>query len=108
MLTSFGSREEEKNKAASERNNSSFINNSGDNSAKTKSNLIQTPSITLPKGGGAMKSIDEKFSVNAVNGTVAYGIPLPLSPGRSNFTPSLTLEYNSGKGNSPFGLGWST
>src|SRR6266542_6530091 len=35
---------------------------------KTKSNAIEVPSISLPKGGGAIKGIDEKFSVNAVNG----------------------------------------
>ena len=33
---------------------------------KTKSNSIEVPSIALPKGGGAIKGIDEKFSVNAV------------------------------------------
>ena len=27
----------------------------------TKSNLVQVPQITLPKGGGAIKGIDEKF-----------------------------------------------
>ena len=35
---------------------------------KTKSNAIDVPSITLPKGGGAIKGIYEKFSVNAING----------------------------------------
>ena len=35
----------------------------------SKSNAITIPSITLPKGGGALKGIDEKFQVNASNGT---------------------------------------
>jgi RHS repeat-associated protein len=65
------------------------------------------PSISLPKGGGALKGIDEKFTVNAVNGTAGLEIPLPLTPGRSGFTPALGLSYNSGSGNSPFGLGWN-
>jgi RHS repeat-associated protein len=65
------------------------------------------PSISLPKGGGALKGIDEKFSVNAVNGTAGLEIPLPLTPGRGGFTPSLSLSYNSGSGNSEFGLGWN-
>jgi len=78
--------------------------NSGDDSPFYKS---QAPSITLPKGGGALKGIDEKFTVNAVNGTAALEIPLPLTPGRNGFTPSLSLQYNSGGGNSAFGLGWS-
>src|SRR6218665_1726378 len=64
------------------------------------------PTVSLPKGGGALKGIDEKFSVNAVNGTAGMEIPLPLTPGRGGFTPSLSLSYNSGSGNSEFGLGW--
>ncbi len=41
---------------------------------RTKSNAIEISSITLPKGGGAIKGIDEKFSVNAVNGTASFSI----------------------------------
>ena len=73
---------------------------------KTKSNAIEVPSISLPKGGGAIKGIDEKFSVNAVNGTASFSVPLPISPGRNGFAPALGLAYNSGGGNSPYGLGW--
>lgn len=65
------------------------------------------PVISLPKGGGALKGIDEKFSVNAVNGTSGVEIALPLSPGRGGFTPSLGLSYSSGGGNSECGLGWN-
>ncbi len=64
------------------------------------------PSISLPKGGGALKGIDEKFTVNAINGTASLQVGFPLTPGRSGFTPALTLQYNSGSGNSEFGLGW--
>jgi len=73
---------------------------------KTKSNAIETPSIALPKGGGAIKGIDEKFSVNAVNGTASFSIPLPFSPARGA-SPALGLSYNSGAGNGAFGLGWA-
>lgn len=72
----------------------------------TESNAIEIPSIALPKGGGALKGIDEKFEVNAANGTASFSIPLPLSPGRNGFAPALALTYNSGGGNSLFGLGW--
>ena len=75
-------------------------------SVQTKSNQIQVPSISLPKGGGALKSIDEKFSVNAVNGSASFSVPLPITPGRNGFSPALSLSYNSGVGNSLFGLGW--
>ncbi|MEJ7828070.1 MAG: SpvB/TcaC N-terminal domain-containing protein [Segetibacter sp.] len=74
--------------------------------AKTNSNAIEIPSISLPKGGGAIKSIDEKFSVNAVNGTSSFAIPLPFSSVRG-FSPGISLNYNSGSGNGIFGMGWS-
>ncbi|QCK15294.1 SpvB/TcaC N-terminal domain-containing protein [Mangrovivirga cuniculi] len=73
----------------------------------SKSQAIKIPEISLPQGGGALKGIDEKFEVNPANGTASFSIQLPLSPGRNNFTPSLSLNYNSGSGNSPYGLGWS-
>ena len=72
----------------------------------TESNAIEVPSISLPQGGGALKGIDEKFEVNPANGTASFSVPLPLSPGRNGFGPALALTYNSGAGNSPFGLGW--
>lgn len=73
---------------------------------KTKSNAIEIPSILLPKGGGDIKGIDEKFSVNAVNGTSSFSIPLPFTEARG-VSPSLQLSYNSGGGNGIFGLAWS-
>ena len=73
----------------------------------SESNAIKIPQISLPKGGGALKGIDEKFEVNAANGTASFSIPLPITPGRNNFSPSLSLSYNSGAGNSPFGIGWN-
>ncbi|MBP9881834.1 MAG: hypothetical protein KBF32_00435 [Chitinophagales bacterium] len=82
---------------------SQFLKTDG---GKTKSNAIEVPSISLPKGGGAIKGIDEKFSVNAVNGTSSFSIPLPFSPSRGA-SPSLSLSYSSGAGNGIFGLGWS-
>jgi RHS repeat-associated protein len=82
---------------------SEFLKTDG---GKTKSNAIEIPSISLPKGGGAIKGIDEKFSVNAINGTASFSIPLPFSPARGA-SPSLSLSYNSGAGNGIFGLGWN-
>jgi RHS repeat-associated protein len=68
---------------------------------------LNIPTIEVLKGGGALKSIDEKFQVNAANGTVSFSVPLPLSKTRRDFAPALSLGYNSGGGNSVFGLGWS-
>jgi len=84
---------------------SALQSHKGDDYAKN--NLLQIPSINMPKGGGALKSIDEKFQVNSANGTSSFSIPVPMSKSRSGFAPLLSLNYNSGSGNSPFGLGWN-
>jgi RHS repeat-associated protein len=69
--------------------------------------FVQVPTVGVPKGGGALKGIDEKFTINPANGTASVAITLPLTPGRADATPSLALTYNSGGGNGVFGLGWS-
>lgn len=65
------------------------------------------PSLTLPKGGGAIRGMGEKFAANPVTGTGSMSIPIATSPGRSGFGPQLSLSYDSGAGNGPFGFGWS-
>jgi RHS repeat-associated protein len=68
---------------------------------------FQPPSINLPKGGGAIRGIGEKFSANPVTGTGSMTIPIATSPGRSGFGPQLSLNYDSGAGNGSFGFGWT-
>lgn len=46
-------KQQSQNKASSQ-----FLKTDG---GKTKSNTIEVPSISLPKGGGAIKGIDWKF-----------------------------------------------
>ena len=65
------------------------------------------PSVSLPKGGGAIRGIGEKFAANPVTGTGTLSVPIATSPGRSGFGPQLLLSYDSGSGNGPFGFGWS-
>lgn len=78
-------------------------------SAKTGADTPQPtlPSVSLPKGGGAIRGIGEKFSANPVTGTASISVPLYTSPGRSGFGAQLSLTYDSGSGNGPFGFGWS-
>jgi RHS repeat-associated protein len=68
---------------------------------------MHAPQITLPKGGGAIRGIGEKFGANPVTGTGAMSVPIATSTGRSGFGPQLSLSYDSGQGNGPFGLGWN-
>src|SRR2546427_640565 len=65
------------------------------------------PSISLPKGGGAIRGLGEKFAANPVTGTGSMSVPIATSPGRSGFGPQLSLSYDSGAGNGAFGFGWS-
>jgi RHS repeat-associated protein len=76
------------------------------NAAQEATSPFKPPQLSLPKGGGAIRGIDEKFSANPVTGTGSLSIALPLSPGRSGFGPKLSLNYDSGTGNGIFGVGW--
>ena len=62
--------------------------------------------ISLPKGGGALHGIGEKFSSDLFTGTGNFTIPIALPPGRNGFQPELNLVYSTGNGNGTFGLGW--
>jgi RHS repeat-associated protein len=63
------------------------------------------PEVTLPKSGGAIRGLGEKFSVSSPTGAANLSVPLPLSTAR--MTPPLGLAYDSGAGNGAFGFGWS-
>ena len=72
-----------------------------------RSSAISPPRVELPRGGGAIRGIGEKFAANPVTGTGSMSVPIATSPGRSGFGPQLSLSYDSGSGNGPFGFGWS-
>ncbi|EHQ91153.1 SpvB/TcaC N-terminal domain-containing protein [Desulfosporosinus youngiae] len=63
--------------------------------------------IALPKGGGALSGLGEKFQPNPHTGTGNFSVPIELPPGRNGFQPQLTLTYSTGNANGPFGLGWN-
>jgi hypothetical protein len=67
---------------------------------------FSAPSISPPTGGGAIRGIGEKFAANPVTGTGSLTLPIATSPGRAGFGPALSLAYDSGAGNGPFGFGW--
>lgn len=59
--------------------------------------VVSAPSLSVPRGGGALQSIGESFAVAAATGTASLTIPLSVS----------ALHYDSGAGAGPFGIGWS-
>lgn len=68
---------------------------------------MSLPPVSLPTGGGAIRGIGESFTANPATGTGSMAVPIATSPGRSGFGPQLALSYDSGRGNGPFGFGWS-
>jgi len=47
------------------------------------------PTIKLPKGGGAIQNIGEKFGMSPVTGTGSFSIPISTTPARA----VVRLEY---------------
>ena len=53
----------------------------GENGAqkpKGTASPIQFPTLSLPKGGGAIQGIGEKFQANPVTGTGSMSVPVPV------------------------------
>lgn len=64
----------------------------------------QTPS--LPTGGGSVGGLGETFVPDLCTGTGTFSVPLDLPNGPNDIGPKLSLRYDSGSPNGPFGLGW--
>ena len=58
---------------------------------------LSPPPITLPKGGGAIRAIGEKFGANPATCTGSLTVPIDASLGRSGFGPQLSVSYVIGK-----------
>src|SRR6476646_5948013 len=78
-----------------------------DSSASNDPFLINPPALSLPKAGGAIRGTGEKLAANPVTGTGSVTVPIAASPGRAGFGPRLSLSYDSGAGNGPFGFAWA-
>src|SRR5271157_4222739 len=66
---------------------------SGDPSAAAQAPT--PPSVTLPRGGGALRAIGEKFTANPATGVGEFTVAVPLSPARVGGTPALALSWQS-------------
>ena len=66
---------------------------SGSNQAP---HLVQSPAISMPTGGGAIRGIGEKFGTNPVTGTATLSVPIHVSPGRAKFGPQLSIRRRLG------------
>ena len=62
--------------------------------------------INLPSGPGSVQGLGDAFQPQLNTGTAGYRVPLSLPAGSGGFAPALSLVYDGGQGNGPFGLGW--
>ena len=73
---------------------------------KTNSLTIDLPAIKQPKGGGAIKGLEESINTDAFTGSATFDIAIPVSKAR-DLKLDIKLSYNSRSGNGAFGLGFS-
>ncbi|WP_396956922.1 SpvB/TcaC N-terminal domain-containing protein [Nitrosomonas sp.] len=66
---------------------------SGKDDSSPQSSLSSPPQISLPKGGGAIRGMGEKFAANPVTGTGSMSVPIATSPGRSGLGPQLSKAH---------------
>src|SRR5215510_178230 len=95
-------------RVGNQHSNASTPNSDQTESSRDRSEPLhdKLPSLSLPRGGGAIKGIGEKFGANPATGTGNMSVPIITSAGRSGFGPQLNLSYDSSSGNGVFGLGW--
>jgi RHS repeat-associated protein len=60
--------------------------------------VLDSAGVLAPAGDGST-SVDDRGQMHA-------HIPIWVPPGRAGIQPSLSLEYTSGGGNGPVGVGW--
>lgn len=73
----------------------------------SKTTGIAEQILSLPKGGGTIQGLGEKFKPDLHMGTGVYNIPLDIPNGPNDIAPKLSLSYNTASGNGPFGMGFS-
>lgn len=64
-------------------------------------------SISIPKGEGTIKGMEESFSAQLSTGIATFSVPFALPAARGKAQPSLGLSYSSSSGLGLAGMGWS-
>jgi RHS repeat-associated protein len=62
--------------------------------------------ISLPSGPGSLEGLGETFEPNLSTGTSSYPVKFTAAPGRVGFQPEISLGYDGGNANGPWGMGW--
>src|SRR5690606_3500766 len=62
--------------------------------------------ISLPSGPGSLEGLGETFEPDLNTGTSSYPVHFTAPPGRVGLQPQLSLTYDGGNANGPWGMGW--
>ncbi len=68
---------------------------------------VTSKSISVPKGSGTIKGMEESFSAQLSTGIATFSVPFALPAARGGAQPSLGLSYSSSGGVGVAGVGWS-
>src|SRR5690606_192430 len=68
---------------------------------------VTAQAISIPKGAGSVKGMEESFSAQLSTGIATFSVPFALMQARGGAQPSLGLSYSSAGGTGPAGQGWS-
>ena len=69
-------------------------------------NGVSPNTISLPSGPGSIEGLGESFQPMLNTGTAKYAVGLALPAGAAGHAPQLSLNYESGFGDGPVGIGW--
>ncbi|MCB9575836.1 MAG: VCBS repeat-containing protein [Polyangiaceae bacterium] len=67
---------------------------------------VTSKTISVPKGAGTIKGMEESFSAQLSTGIATFSVPLSLPAARGGAQPSLGLSYSSSGGSGLAGMGW--
>ena len=70
-------------------------------------NGVSPNTISLPEGPGSIEGLGEAFQPMLNTGSARYQVKIALPAGINGNTPQLSLQYDSGQGNGPLGIGWT-
>ena len=69
-------------------------------------NGVSPSVISLPSGPGSIEGLGESFQPMLNTGTAKYSVRIVIPHGIAGHTPELSLDYESGLGDGPLGIGW--
>lgn len=70
-------------------------------------NGVAPTAISRPTGPGSLEGLGDAFQPALNTGTARYSVPFLLPEGVAGFTPTLSMQYDSGHGFGPVGIGWT-